>query len=43
MAKSKNIDMNPRSGHEKVTTTSGMQVRAITGDNLDRLKIKIKK
>ena len=43
MAKSKNIDMNPRSSHEKVTTTSGMQVRAITGDNLDRLKIKIKK
>ena len=43
MAKSKNIDMDPRSTHEKVTTTSGMQVRAISGDDVDRLRIKIKK
>jgi hypothetical protein len=43
MAKSKNIDMDPRSTHEKVTTTSGMQVKAISGDDVDRLRIKIKK
>ena len=43
MAKSKNIDMDPRSTHEKVTTTSGMQVRAISGDDVDRLRIKIRK
>ena len=43
MAKSKNIDMGPRGSHEKVTTTSGMQVKAISGDDIDRLRIKIKK
>jgi len=43
MAKSKNIDMDPRSTHEKVTTTSGMQVKAISGDDIDRLRIKIRK
>ena len=43
LAKSKNIDMDPRSTHEKVTTTSGMQVKAISGDDVDRLRIKIKK
>lgn len=43
IAKSKNIDMDPRSTHEKVTTTSGMQVKAISGDDVDRLRIKIKK
>ncbi len=43
MSKSKNIDMDPRSTHEKVTTTSGMQVRAVSGDDIDRLRIKIKK
>ena len=43
MAKSKNIDMGPRGSHEKVTTTSGMQVKAISGDDVDRLRIKIKK
>ena len=43
MAKSKNIDMDPRSTHEKVTTTGGMQVKAISGDDIDRLRIKIRK
>ena len=42
MKSSKNIDMNPRSSHEKVTTTSGMQVKAISGDDMDRLRIKMK-
>lgn len=42
MKTSKNIDMNPRSAHEKVTTSSGMQVRALSGDDASRLRFKIK-
>lgn len=42
MKSSKNIDMNPRGSHENVTTTSGMQVKAISGDDMDRLRIKMK-
>jgi hypothetical protein len=42
MKSSKNIDMAPRGSHEKVTTTSGMQVRAISGDDASRLKIKLR-
>ena len=42
MAKSKNIDMNPRGTHENVTTAAGMQVKAISGDDFSRLKIKMK-
>ena len=42
MAKSKNIDMNPRGTHEAVTTTSGMRVKAISGDDSSRLRIKLK-
>jgi len=43
MAKSKNIDMNPRGTHENVTTNSGMQVKAVSGDDFERLRIKIRK
>jgi hypothetical protein len=42
MKTSKNIDMDPRGSHEKVTTTSGMQVKAISGDDIDRLRIKMR-
>ena len=42
MAKSKNIDMNPRGTHEKVTTQGGMQVKAISGDDFSRLRVKMK-
>ena len=42
MKSSKNIDMNPRGSHENVTTTSGMRVKAISGDDMDRLRIKMK-
>jgi hypothetical protein len=42
MKSSKNIDMNPRGSHEKVTTSSGMQVKAISGDDMSRLRVKIK-
>ena len=42
MKTSKNIDMDPRGSHEKVTTNSGMQVKAISGDDIDRLRIKMR-
>ncbi len=42
MKAAKNIDMNPRGSHEKVTTNSGMQVKAISGDDMSRLRFKIK-
>lgn len=43
IAKSKNIDMNPRQGHEGFVEASGMKVRALTGDNSSDFKFKIKK
>ena len=42
MAKSKNVDMAPRQGHEAVTTDSGFKIRAISGDDSSRLRVKIK-
>ena len=43
MAKSKNIDMNPRGTHEAVTTDSGFKIRAISGDDSSKLRIKLRK
>jgi hypothetical protein len=43
MAKSKNIDMDPRGTHEAVTTDSGFKIRAISGDDSSKLRIKIRK
>ena len=43
MAQSKNIDMNPRGTHENVTTQAGMQVKAVSGDDFERLRIKLRK
>jgi hypothetical protein len=37
----KNIDMKPRQGHETVET-GGMKVRAISGDDSNKLRFKIK-
>ena len=42
MAKSKNVDMNPRGTHEAVTTDSGFKIRAISGDDSSKLRVKIK-
>ena len=42
MAKSKNVDMNPRGTHEAVTTGSGFKIRAVSGDDISKLRIKIK-
>ena len=37
----KNIDMKPRQGHETVET-GGIKVRAISGDDSNKLRFKIK-
>jgi hypothetical protein len=42
MAKSKNIDMEPRKGHENVIKT-GFSVRAIPGESASDFKIKLRK
>ena len=42
MAQSKNVDMAPRQGHEAVTTDSGFKIRAISGDDSSRLRVKMK-
>ena len=42
MAKAKNIDMDPRGSHEKVTSSGGFKVKAVSGDGIDRLRIKMK-
>jgi|TARA_R100000479_G_scaffold176380_1_gene130539 hypothetical protein len=43
VAKSKNVDMDPRGVHEPVTEAGGLRVRAISGDDSSRLKVKIRK
>ena len=44
MAKTKNVDMNARGVHEKVTTSNGWQVRAVdSGGSSSKLKVKFKK
>lgn len=35
--------MDPRGAHEAVTDASGLKVRAVSGDNSSRLKVKIRK
>ena len=42
MAKAKNIDMDPRGSHEKVTASGGFQVKAVSGDDVSRLRVKMK-
>ena len=43
VARAKNIDMNPRQGHEGFVNAGGIKVRALTGDNSSDFKFKIKK
>jgi hypothetical protein len=43
IARSKNVNMDPRKSHEPVTDTKGFKVRAISGDDTSRLKVKIRK
>tara|TARA_R110001592_G_scaffold39850_5_gene131029 strand:- start:10968 stop:12215 length:1248 start_codon:yes stop_codon:yes gene_type:complete len=42
VSKSKNIDMNPRGTHQEVTSNSGFKIRAVSGDDSSKLRIKIK-
>ena len=43
IARSKNVNMDPRGAHEAVTDARGLKVRAVSGDNSSRLKVKIRK
>jgi len=43
IARSKNVNMDPRKSHEPVTDAKGFKVRAISGDDTSRLKVKIRK
>jgi hypothetical protein len=44
MARTKNVDMNPRGAHEKVTTQNGWTIRAVNdGESASKLKVKFKK
>lgn len=41
MAKAKNVDMSPRQQHGETVESSGMKVRAISGNNSSDFKVKI--
>ena len=41
MARTKNVNMNPRGVHEEVTTSNGWKIRAV-GDNTSTSKLKVK-
>ena len=44
VAKAKNVDMNPRGVHEKVTTSNGWTIRAVDGNqSSSKLKVRFKK
>jgi hypothetical protein len=43
IARSKNVNMDPRKSHEPVTDVKGFKARVVTGDDSSRLKVKIRK
>jgi len=43
VAKSKNIKMDPRQNHSDVVESGGLKVRAVSGDNSSRLRVKMNK
>ena len=43
IARSKNVNMDPRKSHEPVKDVKGFKVRTISGDDSSRLKVKIRK
>ncbi len=43
IAKSKNVDMDPRGTHEKVTTSNGWTIRAVPSDNISGSKLKVRR
>jgi len=42
-ATAKNVDMEPRRGHEKTTTSNGWTVRSVNGLDTSKLRMKIKR
>ena len=42
IARSKNVNMDPRKSHEPVTDVKGFKVRTVSGDDSSRLKVKIR-
>jgi hypothetical protein len=43
MARTKNVNMDPRGVHENTTLQNGWKVRSVNGVDSSRLKVKIKK
>ena len=43
IARSKNVNMDPRKSHEPVADAKGFKARVISGDDTSRLKVKIRK
>ena len=43
MARTKNVDMDPRRGHEKITTQNGWTIRAVESDAVSTSSFKVKK
>ena len=43
IARSKNIDMDPRKSHQPEVNAGGMKVRAVSGSDSSQLKVKIRK
>ncbi len=43
IARSKNVNMDPRKSHEPVADAKGFKVRAVSGDDSSRLKVKMRK
>ena len=44
MARTKNVNMNPRGVHEEVTASNGWKIRAVdSGQSASKLKVKFKK
>ena len=43
MSRTKNVDMDPRRGHEKVTTQNGWTIRAVPSDATSTSSFKVKK
>jgi hypothetical protein len=43
VATAKNVDMEPRRGHEKTTTSNGWTVKSVNGLDTSKLKVRIKK
>jgi len=43
MAKAKNVDMSGRQTHSGTVEAGGLKVRAITGDDSSRLRVKMRK